>query len=62
MICAICAILLGIGLSNCAETAADSIVFGSMTNFESALHGPMLDLKVSRLSTIIEWHKMKPGV
>ena len=62
MNCAICAILPGTGLSNCAGTASDSIVFGSMTNFESALHGPMLDLKVSRLSIIIEWHTMKPGV
>jgi len=62
MSCAICAILPGTGLSICVATASGSIVFGSTINFESALRGPMLDLKVSRSSTIIEWHEMKPGV
>lgn len=54
MSCAIYAILLGIGLSVCAVTALGSIVFGSTTNSESALRGPMPDLKVSRSSTTIE--------
>ncbi len=59
---AICAILPGTGLSNCVATASGNIAFGSTTNFESALYGPMLDLKMSRSSITIEWHEMKPGV
>lgn len=62
MNCAICAILLGTDLSDCAATASGNIAFGSTTNIGSVLHGPMLVLKMSRSSITIECYAMKPGV
>jgi len=55
MNCATCAILPGTDLSNCVATASGNIALESMLNFESVLHGPMLDLKKSRSSITIEW-------